>query len=122
MFPVTPSGRIVAGILVFFGILTIAFPVIIVGGNFENLYGPLRKRKTRESDREYVMRITDVDEHDLHERTFIFCPKMFKFLKIFISGFPAILSKILKFLKNFHTKNSKKFVTICQEFQNFEEF
>lgn len=54
-YPITVPGKIVGCITMFTGLLVIALPVIIVGGNFEQVYQEHRKRKELQQKRERIV-------------------------------------------------------------------
>merc|ERR1719494_516506 len=54
-YPITITGKIVGCITMFTGLLVIALPVIIVGGNFEQVYQDHRKQKELQLKRERII-------------------------------------------------------------------
>jgi len=54
-YPITITGKIVGCITMFTGLLVIALPVIIVGGNFEQVYQDHRKSKELEDKRDKII-------------------------------------------------------------------
>merc|ERR1712060_225625 len=54
-YPITITGKIVGCITMFTGLLVIALPVIIVGGNFEQVYQDHRRSKELEDKRERII-------------------------------------------------------------------
>jgi len=54
-YPQTPWGKVVGCITMFTGLLVIALPVIIVGGNFEQVYQDHRKAKELQLKRERII-------------------------------------------------------------------
>jgi len=54
-YPITLPGKIVGCITMFTGLLVIALPVIIVGGNFEQVYQDHRKSKELEDKRDKII-------------------------------------------------------------------
>jgi len=54
-YPISIAGKIVGCITMFTGLLVIALPVIIVGGNFEQVYQDHRKSKELEDKRDKII-------------------------------------------------------------------
>jgi len=62
-YPISIPGKIVGCITMFTGLLVIALPVIIVGGNFEQVYQDHRKSKELEDKRDQI--IEKINRKDL---------------------------------------------------------